>query len=211
MKLIIGLGNPGREYEGTRHNAGWMVLDAFAEKFNIKLDKHERNAMTGQRRVAGGQVLLAKPLTYMNLSGEAVKGLFNLYGESLDELMIVYDDIDLPVGRLRIRPNGSSGTHNGMRSIVSSLASEGFPRLRFGVRGENEEAVRNLRDYVLEGFEPNEMPAVTRGIERSVDALVLFARGDLRRAMNEFNRDPKDEEPATKTAETRPPADTNNR
>jgi PTH1 family peptidyl-tRNA hydrolase len=208
MKLIVGLGNPGREYENTRHNAGWMVVDAFAAKFNIKLDRHEKNAMTGQRRVAGGQVLVARPLTYMNLSGDSVKGLFNLYGESLDDLMIVYDDIDLPVGRLRIRPNGSSGTHNGMRSIVSSLASEAFPRLRFGVRGENYEAVRNLRDYVLEEFDPNEMPAVTRGIARSVDALLLFARGDLRRAMNEFNRDPNDEDTA-KTAEPKPPADTN--
>jgi PTH1 family peptidyl-tRNA hydrolase len=205
MKLIVGLGNPGREYENTRHNAGWMVVEAFAAKFRMAFDTHEKNAMTGRGRVAGGQVLVAKPLTYMNLSGEAVKGLVNLYADSLDDLIVVYDDIDLPVGRLRIRPNGSSGTHNGMRSIVGSLASEGFPRLRFGVRGENYEAVRNLRDYVLEGFAPDEIPAVTRGIERSVDALLLFARGDLRRAMNEFNRDPKDEEPA----EPKPPAGTN--
>lgn len=188
MKLIVGLGNPGGEYERTRHNVGWMVVEAFAEKFRIALTKHEKNAMTGSGRVAGGSVLVAKPLTYMNLSGEAVRLLVNSYADSTDELIVVYDDIDLPLGKLRIRPNGSSGTHNGMRSIVSELKSEQFPRLRFGVRGENFS--ERLRDYVLDEFGADEEAAVKRGIERAVDALLLFARGDLRRAMNEFNRDP---------------------
>ncbi|MCU1230419.1 MAG: peptidyl-tRNA hydrolase [Acidobacteria bacterium] len=193
MKLIIGLGNPGGEYERTRHNVGWMVVDAFAKKFRIDITKHEKNAMTGTGRVAGGSVLVAKPLTFMNLSGDAVKLLLNAYGESPKDVLIVYDDIDLPVGRLRIRENGSSGTHNGMRSIVSSLATESFPRLRFGVRGANfSETAPRLRDYVLDEFDADELPLVERGIARAVDALVLFARGDLRRAMNEFNRDPKE-------------------
>lgn len=191
MKLIVGLGNPGAEYERTRHNVGWMVVDAFAKKFRIDITKHEKSSMTGTGRVAGGSVMVAKPLTYMNLSGDAVRGLVNAYLESTDELMIVYDDIDLPLGRLRIRPNGSAGTHNGMRSIVESLASERFPRLRFGVRGASYS--ERLRDYVLDEFAPDEQELVTRSIERSVDALVLFARGDLRRAMNEFNRDPETE------------------
>jgi PTH1 family peptidyl-tRNA hydrolase len=193
MKLIIGLGNPGGEYERTRHNVGWMVVDAFAKKFRIDLTKHEKNAMTGTGRVAGGSVLVAKPLTFMNLSGDAVKLLLNAYGETPKDVMIVYDDIDLPVGRLRIRENGSSGTHNGMRSIVSSLATESFPRLRFGVRGANySETAPRLRDYVLDEFDADEQPLVEGGIARAVDALLLFARGDLRRAMNEFNRDPKE-------------------
>jgi PTH1 family peptidyl-tRNA hydrolase len=193
MKLIIGLGNPGGEYERTRHNVGWMVVDAFAKKFRIDITKHEKNAMTGTGRVAGGSVLVAKPLTFMNLSGDAVKLLLNAYGESPKDVLIVYDDIDLPVGRLRIRENGSSGTHNGMRSIVSSLATESFPRLRFGVRGANfSETAPRLRDYVLDEFDADELPLVEGGIARAVDALVLFARGDLRRAMNEFNRDPKE-------------------
>jgi PTH1 family peptidyl-tRNA hydrolase len=192
MKLIIGLGNPGGEYERTRHNVGWMVVDAFAKKFRIDLTKHEKNAMTGTGRVAGGSVLVAKPLTFMNLSGDAVKLLLNAYGETPKDVMIVYDDIDLPVGRLRIRENGSSGTHNGMRSIVSSLATESFPRLRFGVRGANySETAPRLRDYVLDEFDADEQPLVEGGVARAVDALLLFARGDLRRAMNEFNRDPK--------------------
>jgi PTH1 family peptidyl-tRNA hydrolase len=190
MKLIVGLGNPGAEYERTRHNAGWMVVDAFAKKFRIDISRHEKNAMTGEGRVGGGSVIVAKPLTYMNLSGDSVRLLVNAYLESTDDLLIVYDDIDLPTGRLRIRPNGSSGTHNGMRSIVSSLATERFPRLRFGVRGANFGEGDRLRDYVLDEFSAEEGPVVETAIGRAVDALVLFARGDLRRAMNEFNRDP---------------------
>lgn len=191
MKLIVGLGNPGAEYERSRHNAGWMVVDAFAKKFRIDIGKHEKNAMTGEGRVGGGSVKVAKPLTFMNLSGDAVRLLVSAYLESTDDLLIVHDDIDLPLARLRIRPNGSSGTHNGMRSIVDSLATEQFPRLRFGVRGAAF-ADGRLRDYVLDDFTAEEEPLIKRGIERAVDALVLFARGDLKRAMNEFNRDPEE-------------------
>jgi PTH1 family peptidyl-tRNA hydrolase len=191
MKLIVGLGNPGAEYERSRHNVGWMIIDAFAKKFRIDVARHEKNAMTGEGRVAGGSIKVAKPLTFMNLSGDAVKLLVNAYLESTDDLMIVVDDIDLPLARLRIKPSGSSGTHNGMRSIVASLATESFPRLRFGVRGAEFPDGR-LREYVLDDFTAEEEPLVSRGIERAVDALVLFARGDLKRAMNEFNRDPEE-------------------
>jgi peptidyl-tRNA hydrolase, PTH1 family len=187
MKLIAGLGNPGSEYERTRHNVGWMVIDAFAKKFRIALDRHEKSAMTGTGRVAGGSVMVAKPLTYMNLSGDSVRLLVNAYLDSTTELMVVYDDIDLPLGKLRIRPNGSAGTHNGMRSIIGELQTENFPRLRIGI-GSAEQG--RLRDYVLDEFTAEEQPLIDRAIERSVDALVLFCRGDLRRAMNEFNRDP---------------------
>jgi peptidyl-tRNA hydrolase, PTH1 family len=192
LKLIVGLGNPGAEYARSRHNAGWMIADAFAAKFRIDVTRHEKEALTGTGRVGGGAVIVARPLTYMNRSGEAVQLLTGAYIESLEDLMVVYDEIDLPLGRLRIRERGSPGTHNGMRSVVESLASESFPRLRFGVRGANYAEDGRLRDYVLDDFEESELPAVNRGIERAVDALVLFARGDLRRAMNEFNRDPDD-------------------
>jgi PTH1 family peptidyl-tRNA hydrolase len=188
MKLIIGLGNPGPEYARSRHNAGWMIVDAFAAKFRIKISKHEKNAFFGSGRVAGGSVVLAKPLTFMNRSGQAVKPLVDAYLESLNDLIVVYDDFDLPMGTIRIRQRGSSGTHNGMRSIVEWLATESFPRLRFGVRGANYSDHGQLRDYVLDDFEDDELPIVNRSIERAVDALVLFARGELRRAMNEFNR-----------------------
>lgn len=186
MKLIVGLGNPGAEYERTRHNVGWMVVEAFARKFRIDVAKHEKNALTGTGRVAGGSVMVAKPLTYMNLSGDAVRLLVNAYLESTDEMIVVYDDIDLPLGKLRIRPSGSAGTHNGMRSIVEILGTEKFARLRIGIGASDG---GRLRDYVLDEFAADEQPVVERAIQRAVDALVLFARGDLRRAMNEFNRD----------------------
>jgi len=186
MKLIVGLGNPGAEYERTRHNVGWQVLDAFAKKFRVDIARHEKSAMTGTGRVAGGSVMVAKPLTYMNLSGDAVRLLANAYLESTTELMVVYDDIDLPLGKLRIRPNGSAGTHNGMRSIISELQSENFPRLRVGIGAAGE---GKLRDYVLDEFSADEQPVIDQAIARAVDALVLFCRGDLKRAMNEFNRD----------------------
>ena len=192
MKLVVGLGNPGSEYEKTRHNVGWMVLDAFAKKFRINVNKHEKSAMTGTGRVAGGSVMVAKPLTYMNLSGDSVRLLSNAYLESTQDLIVVYDDIDLSLGRLRIRPNGSAGTHNGMRSIIGELQSENFPRLRIGIGSADQ---GKLRDYVLDEFAPDEQPVIDRAITKSVDALVLFCRGDLKRAMNEFNRDdgPKDD------------------
>ena len=191
MKLIVGLGNPGAEYEKTRHNVGWRVVEAFAAKFRIAISVHEKNAMTGSGRVGGGSVLVAKPLTFMNLSGDAVRLLTGSYVESLQDLMVVYDDIDLPTGKLRIRPNGSAGTHNGMRSIIASLGRDDFPRLRVGVRGGEYD---RLRDYVLDACPPEEEPLIERSVARAVDALVLFCRGDLRRAMNEFNRDEEKEE-----------------
>lgn len=190
MKLIVGLGNPGTEYAGTRHNIGWKVAEAFAAKFRIRFDKHEKNALTGEGRVAGGSVLVAKPLTYMNLSGDSVRLLVNGYLESLDDLIVVYDEIDLPLGKLRIRPSGSAGTHNGMRSIVTALGTEKFARLRLGIGGVDSHG--RLRDYVLGEITSDEEPIVQRAIERSVDALLLFVRGDLKRAMNDYNRDPEE-------------------
>ncbi len=185
MKLIVGLGNPGSEYERTRHNVGWRVVDAFARKFRIAVAKHEKNALTGTNRVAGGSVMVAKPLTYMNLSGDAVRLLVNAYLESPQEMIVVYDDIDLPLGRLRILPNGSAGTHNGMRSVLSTIDTENVPRLRVGIGASTQ---GRLRDYVLDEFSAEEEPVVERAVERAVDALMLFVRGDLKRAMNQFNR-----------------------
>ncbi len=188
MKLIVGLGNPGAQYARTRHNVGWHAVDAFARKFRIEIETHEKNAMTGKGRVAGGAVMVARPLTYMNLSGNAVGLLANAYTEALSDLIIVYDDVDLPVGRGRIRPNGSAGTHNGMRSIIAALGTDAFPRLRIGVRGERY-GEDPLRDYVLDDFDEEELPLVGGVVARAVDALLLFARGDLKRAMNEFTRE----------------------
>lgn len=189
MKLIVGLGNPGHEYAKTRHNIGFRVIDRFAERFRITLAGHEKDAFVGTGRVAGETVMLAKPQTFMNRSGDSVAKLARSYTETLGELLVVYDDIDLPAGRLRIRPSGSTGTHNGMRSIVTSIGSDAFPRLRFGVRGETYDDATGLADYVLQNFTTDEETTVVgSSIERATDAMLLFARGDLKRAMNEFNR-----------------------
>lgn len=193
MKLIVGLGNPGSRYAATRHNIGFRVVEAFAAKFRIAFDGHEKDAFTGNGRVAGGAVMVAKPQTYMNLSGESVAKLARAHVESLSDLIVVYDDVDLPVGKLRLREKGSAGTHNGMRSIVTELGSENFARLRFGVRGATISDV-DLADYVLDAFTADEERTVADVLPRALDALVLFARGDLRRAMNTFNRDPETEE-----------------
>ena len=160
-----------------------------------QLDSHERDASVGRGRVAGNGIVIAKPLTYMNLSGTAVTKLQRAYVDSPRDMIVVYDDIDLPLGTIRIRERGSAGTHNGMRSIVSSLGSEDFPRLRVGVRGPTFAEKRDLADYVLDPFLEEEQQPLEQAIERATDALLFFARGDLRRAMNEFNRDPRSEEP----------------
>lgn len=193
MRLIVGLGNPGSRYEKTRHNIGFEVVEAFARRFRLDFDEHERDALTGRGRVAGNSVMVAKPLTYMNLSGSAVQKLLRAYGEPPQEMIVIYDDVDLPLGRIRIKERGSAGTHNGMRSIISSIGTEDFPRLRIGVRGETYDQKRDLADYVLEAFEAAEQETLRDTIERATDALLLFARGDLKRAMNTFNRDPQPE------------------
>ncbi len=190
MRLIVGLGNPGARYERTRHNVGFRVVEAFAKRHRLAFDEHEKDALVARGRVAGRSVVLAKPLTFMNLSGKAVALLVRAYAEVLSDLFVVYDDVDLPLGRLRIRESGSAGTHNGMESIVSSLESGAFPRLRFGIRGATLAESIDLADYVLEPFEAGEEELVEATVARAVDALFLFVRDDLRRAMNTFNREP---------------------
>ena len=133
MYLIVGLGNPGPKYAHTRHNVGFDVLDALAERLGVSISREKEKALLGECFVGGSKVILALPQTYMNLSGEAVSRLVNWYRVPLENLLVVYDDIDLAQGAIRIRKNGSAGTHNGMRSIMELLGSEAFPRLRVGV------------------------------------------------------------------------------
>lgn len=190
MKMLVGLGNPGSKYERTRHNVGFMVIDELARRHGIDVSRSEKDALTGRGLVDGHSVMLVKPQTFMNLSGRAVSRLFHYYMEDLDDLLVVYDEIDLDLGRLRIRTNGSPGTHNGMKSIVRDLATSDFPRLRFGVRGETYSKTRDLAGYVLERFSEEEFPYVRDAIDRAAGALALVARGDIKGAMNEFNREP---------------------
>jgi PTH1 family peptidyl-tRNA hydrolase len=188
VKLIVGLGNPGREYRDTRHNAGFMVVDELARRHDLTWAMAPGQIPDAFVAKKFGQdpLLLAKPLTYMNLSGDAAAALLRYYDIAAANLLIVVDDIDLPFGRLRARPSGSAGTHNGLRSIVGRLGTE-FPRLRVGVgRGD---ARRDLADHVLSKFEPAEREQLESVITRAADAAEMFAAEGIVTVMNTYNAD----------------------
>ena len=151
MFIIVGLGNPGREYENTRHNVGFMTVDMLADRFNIEVKRHNFRAVFGEGYIGGQKVVLAKPETYMNLSGWSVMELCSWYKPEHDQLLLIYDDIDIPLGTIRIRGGGSSGTHNGMRSVIGLLGRQDFPRLRVGV-GKKPEGWE-LADWVLSHYQ----------------------------------------------------------
>ena len=190
MKLIVGLGNPGREYRETRHNVGFMVVDEIARRHGLEWAMAPSQVPDAfvVKRFGAAPVLLAKPLTFMNRSGDAVAALTRYYDIAPPDLLVVVDEIDLPFGRLRARPRGSAGTHNGLRSIVQRLGTSEFPRLRLGVgRGD---ARRALADHVLSKFEADERSAVEEFITRAADAAEMFAADDILKVMNTYNPDP---------------------
>ena len=183
MKVIVGLGNPGTEYERSRHNAGFLVLDRLAEKHSLRFNQKRANSRLARGRLDDDDVLLAKPQTYMNLSGRAVQGLLMQHGVKPRDLLVVYDDFDLPLGVLRLRERGGPGTHNGMRSVVHSIGSQDFPRLRIGIGA----ADRAARDYVLDDFGPEDWTAFEAARDRAVEAIETYLRHGLPTAMNRFN------------------------
>jgi PTH1 family peptidyl-tRNA hydrolase len=186
MKLIVGLGNPGRKYDGTRHNVGFRVLDDLAERHKVEWELAPRGieAMIGRQRADG--IVLAKPLTFMNLSGPAVVGLLQFYKIDVPDAFVIVDEINLELGRLRARAAGSAGGHNGLKSIIEALGTMEFARLRVGVgRGD---ARRDLADHVLAKFEPDERPIVAEAVGRSADAADLFVAEGIGPVMNSFNR-----------------------
>jgi PTH1 family peptidyl-tRNA hydrolase len=192
VKLIVGLGNPGREYRETRHNAGFMVADEIARRHALSFAMAPSQVPDTfiAKRYGSAPLLLAKPLTYMNRSGDAVAALARYYDIATQDLLVVYDDIDLPFGRLRARARGSAGTHNGMRSVVSRLGSTEFPRLRLGMgRGDSR---RDLADHVLAGFERDERNALDSFIARAADAAEMFAVEGIDKVMNAYNPGPTD-------------------
>ena len=189
MKLIVGLGNPGREYRETRHNIGFMVIDEIARRNELTFSMAPSQVPDAfvAKKYHVPQALLAKPLTYMNRSGDVVSSLTRYYDIDLADLLIVYDDIDLSFTRLRARARGSAGTHNGMRSVVERLGTTEFPRLRLGVgRGDTR---RDLADHVLAKFERDEQSALETFIARAADAAEMFAATDISAVMNAFNPD----------------------
>ena len=183
MYVIAGLGNPGKEYASSRHNAGYMAVEYLAEKLNTKLNKLKFNSVYGDTSINGEKVMLVKPVTYMNKSGIAIAEIVKFYKISTSNLIVIYDDIDIPLGSLRISPSGSAGTHNGMKSIVDSIGSE-FPRIRIGI-GRNEEM--DLADFVLQKFSRNEKDIVTPIIERAAEAAVEIIENGIDSAMQKFN------------------------
>ena len=186
MKLIVGLGNPGKRYAGTRHNVGFDVLDLLAGRHDISWESAPRgiDALSGRWRQA--DVVIAKPLTFMNLSGHAVRDLLQFYKIEAADALVVVDDANLELGRLRARPSGSAGGHNGLKSVIEALGSEALARLRVGVgRGD---ARRDLADHVLAKFEPEERSIVAEAVGRAADAAELFVTEGIGPVMNRFNR-----------------------
>ncbi len=190
MIVIAGLGNPGSKYENTRHNAGFLTIDLLSKKYGIKVDRLKHKALTGDGLINGERVLLVKPQTFMNLSGESIRDILQWYKVPAENLIVIYDDVDLPAGALRIRARGSSGTHNGMKSVIYQLQSDDFPRIRIGI-GRAPEGWE-LADYVLGRFGADEAPAVAKCIERAAEAAALIVSEGVAPAMNKYNGDQKD-------------------
>jgi peptidyl-tRNA hydrolase, PTH1 family len=186
LRLIVGLGNPGSEYRETRHNVGFKVVDALADRWRIADQWREKFDALHVKTVRGeDSVILAKPLTFMNLSGQAVVGLAGFYKIEPADIFVVTDDVALPVGRLRARRDGGAGGHNGLKSIIQSLATQAFPRMRVGVgRGDQR---RDLADHVLGRFEADERDTVSAAVLRAADASEMFLSDGIERVMNVFN------------------------
>ena len=185
MYVIVGLGNPGKKYEQTRHNIGFITVDQLADKYGIRINKIKHKALIGEGQIAGQKVILVKPQTYMNLSGNSVREVFAYYKPEPENLVLVYDDIDLPAGKIRIRERGSAGTHNGMRSVIYDLQQDDFPRVRIGIGGERN---MELADYVTGGFRKDEIKVMEAAVLRAVSALECIIENGAGSAMNEFNR-----------------------
>lgn len=193
MFIIVGLGNPTREYEGTRHNVGFEVIDRVSEKYNIDVTTKKHRALIGKGMIGGEKVILAKPQTFMNLSGESVRSLLDFYKvDETTQLLVIYDDVSLAPGQLRIRAKGSAGGHNGIKSIIAHVGGQVFPRIKIGV-GEKPPKM-DLADYVLGHFSKAEMEQMEEGFEAAVGAVERIVSGQLSAAMNEYNRKKKDEQ-----------------
>jgi PTH1 family peptidyl-tRNA hydrolase len=187
VKLIVGLGNPGAQYRGTRHNVGFMVADELARRHDLAFESAPAEALMARWRFPGevGGAIVAKPLTFMNLSGQAVTGLLRYYRIETDDLLVVLDEAQLTLGRLRARPGGSAGGHNGLKSIIATLGTEQFARLRIGVgRGDDR---RDLADHVLARFEPAERETIEAAVGRAADAVEMFMTDGILKVMSAYN------------------------
>lgn len=185
MYIVVGLGNPGKQYEKTRHNIGFNVIDNLAVDNNISVTKIKHKALIGEGRIGNEKVLLVKPQTYMNLSGETLIDIYNFYKIDIENIIVIYDDIDLDVSKIRIRKKGSGGTHNGMRSIIKCLGSNEFKRVRVGV--SKPKAGQDLADFVLSNFRKEESENVKIGIDKAKNSVEEIIKVSIDSAMNKYN------------------------
>lgn len=185
MKLIVGLGNPGKEYEETRHNCGFMVMDRLSEKLNESICQNKFKGLYTKFKYHGEDVILLKPQTYMNLSGDSVSAIMQFFKINQDDLLVIYDDLDMPVGKLRLRKNGSAGGHNGIKSIIAHLNSQEFKRIRVGI---DRHKYMKVVDYVLSRFSKEENEAIDQGIENAANAVIDFLDHDFDYVMNRYNQ-----------------------
>lgn len=186
MFLIVGLGNPGVEYAATRHNIGFDMITYLSDKYNIPVNSREGKALVGKGILAGEKVMLAQPQTYMNLSGESVRALMDYYKIDIEDLLVIYDDISLDVGQLRIRKKGSAGGHNGIKNVILHLGHDTFQRIKIGV-GEKPKGY-DLADYVLGHFSGEELAIMKESLEKVCGAVELMLEGDVDAAMNQYNK-----------------------
>lgn len=192
MYIIAGLGNPTKEYENTRHNIGFMAIDALADKYNISVMDCKHKALIGKGMINGTKAVLVKPLTYMNLSGEAVRSVVDYYkADAQSELIVIYDDVSLDVGQLRIRKKGSAGGHNGIKNIIANLGGDTFMRIKIGV-GEKPKGY-DLADYVLGHFTKEELAVMHESLEKVDGAVNLMIEDKVDEAMNQYNKKSKGE------------------
>lgn len=185
MKIIVGLGNPEKKYDGTRHNIGFAVLDRIADKYNISMDIKKHKGLCGKGIIEGEKVVLVKPMTYMNLSGECVREVADFYKAGPQDILVIFDDISLEPGKIRIRAKGSAGGHNGIKSIIAHLGSEQFARIKCGI-GEKPKGY-DLADYVLGHFSKDELEIIDSGIQRAQEACACILTQGIDAAMNKFN------------------------
>ncbi len=184
--IVAGLGNPGLEYENTRHNAGFLTMDELAKQCGVKLDQMKFKSDCGEAMLGEVRCLLMKPTTYMNLSGDAIAAAANFYKIPPEQVLVIYDDISLPPGKLRLRRKGSAGGHNGIKSIIAQLGTEEFPRIRVGV-GAKPNPQYDLADWVLSKFSEEDMTALQPALEHAADAAVKIVGGDMNTAMNLYS------------------------
>jgi len=189
MKLIVGLGNPGRVYANNRHNIGFVGINHFARTQGIKFDRKQGRARIGMGKVAGNEVVLAKPQTYVNLSGKSVSRLVKKFNISLDELIVIHDDLDLPLGKIRLSYGSSSGGHRGIDSIIKELESQNFIRIRVGIGRPAEISDDEIIAYVLSDFTPEQKQAIVQVIPKVSEAILCLLTEGLEAAMNKYNRD----------------------